>query len=77
VLSGFALTPIDSKAFEYQLSDLNFVARLALLRFMSFNFFGFCLSWSAALGLTRTLARTNPPLLNISVFIEHAPDCDE
>lgn len=61
VLSAFALIPIDSTASEYQLSDLNFAARLALLRFVGFDFFSFCLSWSGVMGLTRTLVRTKPP----------------
>jgi hypothetical protein len=63
LLSAFALTPIDSIALEYQLSDLNFVARLALLRFVSFEFFSFRLSCSGVIGLTRTLVRTKHPLL--------------
>jgi hypothetical protein len=61
VLSAFALTPIDSMALEYQLSDLNFVVRLALLRFDWFDFFSFCLSWPDVLELIRTFVRTKHP----------------
>jgi hypothetical protein len=63
VLSAFTLTPIDSIAFEYQLSDLNFMGRLALLRFVGFDFFCFCLTCSGVMGPTRPLVRTKPPLL--------------
>ncbi len=73
VLSAFALTPIDSIAFEYQLSDLNFAARLALLRFVGFDFFSFCLSCSGVTGLTCTLVRTKPPLFaQQSTFLNNA-----
>lgn len=71
VLSVFALTPIDSIAFEYQLSDVNIPARLVLLRFVGFDFFSFYLSCSGVMGLTWTLVRTKPPfLLSIRCIID-------
>lgn len=74
VLSALALTPIDSIAFEYQLSDLNFAARLALLRFVGFAFFSFCLSCSGVMGLTCTLVRTktSPFCSAIDFFLNNA-----
>jgi hypothetical protein len=67
VLSGFTLTPIDSMAFEYQLSDLKFVVRLAVLRFLDFDPRIFRLSSSDVIGLTRTRVPTKHlPLLLIN-----------
>ena len=56
--SAFALTPIDSAAFEYQLADLKSVDRL--FAFRDFAFCGFCLSFFNATLPTRTPVRTKP-----------------
>ena len=65
-MPGLRATSIDSIAFEYQLSDLKFFVRLALLRFVSFHFFSFCLSsfWCDGTYSHSCMHETPPLLVN-------------
>ena len=68
--SAFALIPIDSAAFAYQLADFKTMARRAG-RFLDLTFFGFCLSSFDAIPPAGVLVRTkNLPTILQSALIE-------
>jgi hypothetical protein len=59
-ISALALTPTDSAAFAYQLSDLKLADRVAV-RFLRLEFRNLFLSSFAVMRWTRTLARMKHP----------------
>jgi hypothetical protein len=59
-ISALALTPTDSAAFAYQLSDLKLADRVAV-RFLRLEFRSFCWSSFDVMRCTRTLLRTKLP----------------
>jgi hypothetical protein len=65
LVSAFALTPIESAAFAYQLADFKTIDRRAG-RFLDLKFFSFCLSSFDVMRPTFTLVRTKHLLLQLN-----------
>jgi hypothetical protein len=65
LVSAFALTPIESAAFAYQLADFKTIDRRAG-RFLDLKFFSFCLSSFDVMRPTFTLVRKKHLLLQLN-----------